>query len=72
MTDADKSDNLALLANTSIKAESLLHRLEQAAWGIGFHLNANKTELMCFKQDWNISTKWQASEISEQVRIRRH
>ena len=43
ITDADYADDLALLANTSTKAESLLHNKEQAAGGIGFYMNANKT-----------------------------
>ena len=30
------------------KADTLQHSLEQAAGGIGFHLNAHKTEYMCF------------------------
>ena len=40
ITDADYADNIALLANTS---ESLLHSMEQAAGGIGLHVNADKT-----------------------------
>ena len=42
--DADYADNIALLANTLTKAESLLHNWEQAVGGISFHVNANKTE----------------------------
>ena len=47
MTDAEDSS----LANTPAQAESLLHRLEQAAGGISFNVNVNKTEFMCFKQE---------------------
>ena len=54
MTDADYIDDQALLTNTSAQAESLLHRLEQAARSIRFY--TNKTEFMCFKQDEDIST----------------
>ena len=39
----------ALLANTPAQAESLLLRLEQTAEGIDLHVNAYKTEYMCFK-----------------------
>ena len=46
----------ALLANTSAQAETLLHSLEQAAAGIGFHVKANKKEYMCFNQRGDIST----------------
>ena len=43
--DADYIDDLALLANTPMQAESLLHSLEQEAQGIGL----NEIEFMCFK-----------------------
>ena len=38
------------------KAETLLHSLERAAAGIGLHVNAHKTEFMCFNQKGYIST----------------
>ena len=50
------TDNIALLANTPTQAESLLHSQEQAAGGIGLHVNANKTEYMLFNQERDIST----------------
>ena len=43
ITDADYADDLTLLANTPNQAKTLLHSLEQAAAGIGLHVNANKT-----------------------------
>ena len=46
---------MALLANTPTQAESLLHSVEQAASGIGQHVNADKTEYMCFNQKGDIS-----------------
>ena len=46
----------ALLKNTHTQAESLLHSWEQAAGGIGLHVNADKTEYMCFNQKGDIST----------------
>ena len=46
----------ALIANTPVQAESQLHSLERAAAGIGLHVNANKTEYMCFNRRGNIST----------------
>ena len=42
-TDADYTDDIALLANTHAQAESLLHSLERAVAGIGLHVNAHKT-----------------------------
>ena len=46
---------MALLANTPTQAESLLHSLERVAAGIGLHVNADKTEYMCFNQRGDIS-----------------
>ena len=56
ITDADYADDLALLANTPNQAETLLHSLERAAAGIGLHVNAHKTEYMCYNQTGNIAT----------------
>ena len=47
---------LGLLANTPNQAETLLHSLERAAAGIGLHVNAHKTEYMCYNQTGNITT----------------
>ena len=55
MTSANYTDDLVLLANTPDQAESLLHNLEQAAGSIGLHINANKTEFTCFKQEGTMS-----------------
>ena len=48
ITDADYADDLALLLNTPNQAETLLHSLERAAAGFGLHVNAHKTEYMCY------------------------
>ena len=56
ITDADYADDLALLANTPNQAETLLHSLERAAAGIDLHVNAHKTEYMCYNQTGNITT----------------
>ena len=40
----DYANDIGLLANSPSQAETLLHRLEQAAGGIGLHVNADKTE----------------------------
>ena len=48
--DTDNADDIALLANTSTQAESLLHCLEQAAGKIDLHVNVDKTEYMCFNK----------------------
>ena len=56
ITDAEYADDIALLANTPAQAETLLHWLERAAAGISLHVNAQKTEYMCFNQTGDIST----------------
>ena len=56
ITDADYADDMALLANTPTQAESLLHSLERADAGVGLHVNADKTEYLCFNQGVDIST----------------
>ena len=57
ITDADYADDIALLANTPNQAETLLHSSERPASGIGLHVNAHKTEYMCFNQTGYISTR---------------
>ena len=56
ITDADYADDIAILANTPYQAETLLHSFEQAALGIGLHVNTHKTEYMSFDQFGDIST----------------
>ena len=43
ITHADYADDIALLANTSARTESLLHSLKKAAGGIGLHANADRS-----------------------------
>ena len=54
--DADYADDIVLLANTPTQVKTLLHSLEQVAAGIGLHVNAHKTEFMCFNQRGDILT----------------
>ena len=61
ITDAVYADDIALLANSPTQAETLLNSLEQATAGIGLHVNAHKTEYMCFNQTGNISTLYGSS-----------
>ena len=56
ITDADYTDDIVLLANAPTQAKTLLHNLERATAGIGLHVNAHKTEYMCFNQTGDIST----------------
>ena len=57
ITDADYADDIAILANTRDQTETLLHSLERAAAGIALHVNAHKTEYMCFNQTGDISSQ---------------
>ena len=41
ITDADYTDDIAILANTPYQAETLLHSLERAAANIGLYVNAH-------------------------------
>ena len=56
ITYADYADEIAILANTPNQAETLLHSLERATAGIGLHVNAHKTEYMCYNQTGDITT----------------
>ena len=56
ITDADYADDIAILENVPAKAEILLYSLDRAAAGIDLHVNAHKTEYMCFNQTGDISS----------------
>ena len=56
ITDADYTDDIALLANTPAQAESLLQSLKEASGGTDVHANADKAKYMCFNQRGDIST----------------
>ena len=56
ITDTHYTDYVALLSNAPALAEIQLHSLERAAACIGLHVNAHKTEYMCFNQTGDIST----------------
>ena len=55
ITNADYTDDIALLANTPTQVETPRHSLKWATGGIGFHVNTDKTEYMCFNQRGDIS-----------------
>ena len=55
--DVDYTDDIVFLVNAPTQAESLLHSLEQVAGSIGLHVNADKTEYMCFNQRGDISVQ---------------
>ena len=55
-TITDYADDIAILANIPNQAETLLHSFERATAGIGLHVNAHKTEYMCYNHTGDIST----------------
>ena len=69
--DADYGYDIVLLANTPIRAESLLHSLEQAAGSIGLSVNADKMEYNAFQSKRRHDTKWWFSEIRGQFYLPR-
>ena len=72
ITDADYADDIAILANTPNQAETLLHSLERAAAGIGLHVNAHKTEYMCYNQTGgHFHARRNLSETGRQVHLPR-
>ena len=56
MIDAVYTNDVALIENTPVQAESLLHSLKKAVRGTGFKVDANRIEFMWFKQKSDIST----------------
>ena len=56
ITDANYANDIVILAIAPAKAKTLLHSLEQAARGIGLHVNAHKMEYICLNQTGDIST----------------
>ena len=65
ITDADYTDDITLLVNTPTQAKSLLHSLEQAAGGIGLHVNADKTEYMCLNQRRHLYTNGSSLKLMD-------
>ena len=56
ITDADYTNDMALLANAPTQAETQLHSLGRETAGIGLHVNAHKTEYICFNQTGDVFT----------------
>ena len=86
INDAYYAEDIALQANTAAQADTLPHSLKWAAAGIGFHVNADKTEYMCFDKRGNISTlngssmklvnnftylEWRVSSTEKDMKMRR-
>ena len=50
------ADLINIITHTPNQAETLPHSLERATAGIGLHINAHKTEYICYNQTGDIST----------------
>ena len=69
ITDANYADDITLLANSPTQTKTLLHSQERTTGDIGPHVNADKTEYMCFNQRGDVSTL--NAETSGQVHLLR-
>ena len=56
ISNSSCENSLVLLLNAPAQDETLLHSLERATTGIDLHVNAHKTEYICFNQTGDIST----------------
>ena len=56
MTEGDYIDDRALLRTSPAQGESKLYCLQQAGGGNSLYMNTNKTEFICFKQEWAVFT----------------
>ena len=56
-TNADYADDLAIPSYNSYNAQKLLHILEKSAAFLGLHVNAAKTEYMCYNREGAIETE---------------
>ena len=56
MTNANYTDDPALLVNPLAYSESLIHSLKQATGDIGFNMNEKKKQTMGFQQKDTLST----------------
>ena len=57
ITETDDADNIVLQTDKPVLADILLHILEGVAADIGFHVNADETEYICFNQRQHLYTK---------------
>ena len=62
MTDADYTNDLTLLGNTTVQAEYLLYSVKPAAKAIGLYVNSDKTESMRLNQDGAMSS-WNGTPL---------
>ena len=67
ITDADYTDDLAVLADILKDATTLLHNIEKTAKETGLYLNADKTEFICLNQEASEGMKSLRGEKIKQV-----
>ena len=64
MTDTNYADDLTFLEHINAQAEFLMQCLQQAVRGIGLCVNANKTDIICFKREGAKSLKYFGRNIN--------
>ena len=68
ITDVDNVDEIAILANTHVQAESLLYSLEGVAGGVDLHVNVDKTEYTCLIKEATSPHSWKKLRFILSVR----
>ena len=72
ITDAYYADDIAILANTSNQAETLLHSLERAAIGIGLPCQCSQNGIYVLKSNRrHLQTRLSPSESNRQINLRK-
>ena len=67
LTDLCFADDIVLLSNQMSQAKELLKRLEHNALSVGLHVNAKKTEIMCYNQDQHEQITTRSGETIAEV-----
>ena len=57
ITDIDYADDIAILTNSMLDANTLLYKIEDTAKDIGLHINSDKNEYMCLNHEKQIIMK---------------
>ena len=59
ITDKDFADDIALISDNLVKAQSLLERVENAATEVGLQISTSKTEYMAYnlQQQGDLTTQ---------------
>ena len=67
ITDIDYADDIAVIINSLIDENKLLHKFEDTAKDIGLHIKSYKTEYMCLNHENQINMKSQPDHDIKRV-----